>query len=135
MASKKDMNIKIMPDQVVYTNISRSKEGYNSARMVVKANEKEYMSISYEWEGDGIPDFALSLMGFMQANALEVGKEYEPDAIAKCGGGGKKKKAKKGENMQDKIEDEAAKKPEKMCPDCKKPMSKCTCKKEDMEGE
>jgi hypothetical protein len=83
--AKKDMTIKIMPDQVVYTNISKSKDGYNSARMVVKGGEKEYMAISYEWEGDTIPEFALNLMSFMQANELEVGKEYEEGAAGKYG--------------------------------------------------
>jgi len=82
MASKKDMTIKIDPDKVMYTNISKSKDGYNSARVVVKVNEKEYMSVSYEWEGDVIPDFAMNLMHFMQANEIsttmnELGDEYE----------------------------------------------------------
>jgi len=122
--AKKDMTIKIAADNIVYTNISKSKDGYNSARMVVKAADKEYMSISYEWEGTNVPEFAMNLMGFMQANELEVGKEYEEDAAKKCGGGGKKKKKKK-------MDAEEAQK-EKMCPDCKKPMSKCKCE-DDME--
>ena len=77
MASKKGMTIKIDPDQVLYTNISKSKDGYNSARVVVKVSEKEYMSVSYEWEGDAIPDFAMNLMSFMQANEIEVGVSEE----------------------------------------------------------
>lgn len=77
MASKKGMTIKIDPDQVLYTNISKSKDGYNSARVVVKVSEKEYMSVSYEWEGDSIPDFAMNLMSFMQANEIEVGVNEE----------------------------------------------------------
>jgi hypothetical protein len=77
MASKKGMTIKIDPDQVLYTNISKSKDGYNSARVVVKVSEKEYMSVSYEWEGDAIPDFAMNLMSFMQANEIESGVNEE----------------------------------------------------------
>ena len=77
MASKKGMTIKIDPDQVLYTNISKSKDGYNSARVVVKVSEKEYMSVSYEWEGDAIPEFAMNLMSFMQANAMEIGVNEE----------------------------------------------------------
>jgi len=82
MASKKDMTIKISPDQVMFSNISKSKDGYNSARVVVKVNEKEYMSVSYEWEGTSIPDFAMNLMSFMQANEMgtelnKLGDEYE----------------------------------------------------------
>ena len=82
MASKKKMSINIDPEQVMYTNISKSKDGYNSARVVVKVGDKEYMSISYEWEGDTIPDFAMNLMSFMQANEMgtkvnKLGDEYE----------------------------------------------------------
>ena len=90
MASKKGMTIKIDPDQVLYTNISKSKDGYNSARVVVKVSDKEYMSVSYEWEGDDIPDFAMNLMSFMQANAMEVGvneeraAEYEEFSCKTC---------------------------------------------------
>jgi hypothetical protein len=73
MASKKNMRIDINPDEVVYTNISKSKDGYNSARVVCKMGENAYMNISYEWEGKDIPDFAMNLMGFMQANKIEVG--------------------------------------------------------------
>ena len=110
MASKKikKMTITIDPEQVMYTNISKSKDGYNSARVVVKTGEKEYMSISYEWEGSDIPDFAMNLMGFMQANSLEIGKEYEEGAAAKCASPSKKKKkkAKKGNSDEDASEDE-----------------------------
>lgn len=82
MASKKDMTIKIDPDKVMYTNISKSKDGYNSARVVVKVSDKEYMSVSYEWEGDAIPEFAMNLMHFMQANEMgtelnKLGDDYE----------------------------------------------------------
>jgi len=98
--AKKDMTIKIAADQVMFSNISKSKDGYNSARVVAKIADNEYMSVSYEWEGSAIPDFAMSLMGFMQANKLEMGKEYEEDAAAKCGSPSKKKK-KKGKKMDD----------------------------------
>jgi hypothetical protein len=85
MASKKKMSVNIDPDQVMYTNISRSKDGYNSARVVVKTGDKEYMSISYEWEGDGVPDFAMNLMGFMQANEIKTGvvEEHAEEYAAK----------------------------------------------------
>lgn len=71
MAKKKDFNISIDPSEVMYTNISTSKDGYNSARMVIKKGDSEYMSVSYEWEGDGVPGFAMDLMGFMQNNKVE----------------------------------------------------------------
>jgi hypothetical protein len=82
MASKKkSMKINIDPEKVVYTNISKTQD-YNSARMVVKVADKEYMTVSYEWEGSHVPDFAMSLMSFMQANEIETsgvwpGKETE----------------------------------------------------------
>lgn len=74
MAKKGPFIIKVNVDEVTYTSISKSKHGYNSARMVVKKGDNEYMSISYEWEGDGIPSFAMDLMGFMQANEMKSGE-------------------------------------------------------------
>lgn len=99
----KNFNVSIKPDDVVYTSINTSRDGYNSARMVIKAGDNEYMSISYEWEGKGIPGFAMDLMGFMKNNNVETsgiweGKEeefaaFEETAAKKCGSkGGKKKK-------------------------------------------
>ena len=84
MASKKDMVIKIAPDQVMFSNISKSKDGYNSARVVAKVSDNEYMSVSYEWEGTNVPDFAMNLMSFMQANSMELGMvaEYADDTYA-----------------------------------------------------
>ncbi len=99
MASKKkDLIIKIDADEVMHTSISKSKGGYNSARMVIKKNDNEYMSINYEWEGDGIPSFAMDLMGFMQANEMPFGEVVEgkeasfEEYSAKCGTGQEKKK-------------------------------------------
>lgn len=64
--------VKVAPDKVMYTNISTSKDGYNSARIVVKADDKEYMSISYEWEGNTVPGFAMDLMEFMKSGGMET---------------------------------------------------------------
>ena len=69
--------VKVDSDEVTYTSISKSKNGYNSARMVIKKGDNEYMSISYEWEGEGIPSFAMDLMGFMQANDMKMGGTVE----------------------------------------------------------
>lgn len=75
MAKKmKDFTIKIMAEEVMHTSISKSKGGYSSARVVVKKGDNEYMSINYEWEGDGVPGFAMDLMGFMQANEMTSGQ-------------------------------------------------------------
>lgn len=77
MAKSKGFNVSVLPEEVMYTGISKSKDGYNSARMHIKKGDKEYMSISYEWEGDGVPDFAMNLMSFMQTEGevIEVSKE------------------------------------------------------------
>lgn len=88
----KDFNVSVQPDEVMYTSINTSKDGYNSARMVIKKGDSEYMSISYEWEGSSIPGFAMDLMGFMKNNNAETsgiweGKEdaYEEFAKGKKG--------------------------------------------------
>lgn len=68
----KKFSVKVDPKNVVYTNISTSADGYNSARIVSKAGDKEYLVINYEWEGTAIPDFAVNLMTFMQKNGVET---------------------------------------------------------------
>lgn len=71
MAKSKKFSVNVDEEDVMYTSISKSKDGYNSARIVVKKGDKEYMIISYEWE-QGTPDFVMNLMGFMQANNVET---------------------------------------------------------------
>jgi len=75
--ANKGMTLKINPEQVMATNIRRTKGGYNSASMAVKLGDNEYMSINYEWEGDNVTDVAMDFMGFMNAN-----KEIIEEAIA-----------------------------------------------------
>lgn len=70
--AKKDFTVKVKAEDVMYTSISTSKDGYNSARIVVKQQDDQYLSISCEWEGDKIPSFALDLMSFMKANKVET---------------------------------------------------------------
>ena len=67
----KDFSVSVNPEEVMYTSINTSRDGYNSARMVIKKGDSEYMSISYEWEGNNIPGFAMDLMGFMKQNNIE----------------------------------------------------------------
>lgn len=74
MASKKGLSISIKPDDIVFSSITRSRDNYNSARLVTKVGEKAYMSISVEWEGDSVPSFAMDLMGTLQANEMKAGK-------------------------------------------------------------
>jgi hypothetical protein len=111
MAKNKNMTFEVVPNTVVFTSISKEMNGYNSARMVVKAGDKEYMHISYEWEGTGVPDFAMNLMEFMKNNNVETSGVWPG---------------------QEKAYVEFSAK-EKMCPDCKMPMSECECEEEDEE--
>lgn len=72
MAKIKDFSVNINPTEVLYTSINTSKDGYNSARLVAKRADKQYLSVSFEWEGGGIPDFAMDLVDFMKANNMET---------------------------------------------------------------
>lgn len=116
--SNKGFNVSIDPANVMYTNISTSKDGYNSANVIVKVGEKEYLRVSCEWEGDNVPGFAMDLMAFMKSNNVEksgvwTGKE---EVYA--------------EYSAKKFKKEDKKKEDEMCPDCKKPMPECVCDEE-----
>lgn len=116
MAAKKqkNMSIDIDPAQVVFTQIMKDRSGFNSARMVVKAGEKEYLQISYDWEGTGVPDFAMQLMDFMKSNNVETSGVWPNQEAA---------------NLE--YEEAAKKKKMEKCPDCGKPMPFCTCEDEE----
>lgn len=81
MATKKEKNlvITIMPDEIIGADISRSRD-YKYASVGVKVNDNEYLRVSYEWKGDGIPDFVMSLMGWMQSNKEELAKRMKENA-------------------------------------------------------
>lgn len=72
MAGKKNISLSITPEEIMNTGISKSKDGYNHAYIAAKRGDGEYVSISYEWKGEGIPDFAMDMMSFMQANKEEI---------------------------------------------------------------
>jgi len=79
MADKKKNNnltITIVPDQIIGADISKSRD-YKYASIGVKVSDNEYLRVSYEWKGEGIPDFVLGLMQFIQANKEEVDKQKE----------------------------------------------------------
>ena len=81
MAAKKEKNlvITIIPEEIIGADISRSRD-YKYASVGVKVNDNEYLRVSYEWKGDGIPDFVMSLMSWMQSNKEEVDKLKEENA-------------------------------------------------------
>jgi len=80
MASK-PMVIKIMPDEIVGTEIMKHGD-YRSARVGVKTNEDEYLSVSYEWKGEGVPEFVMNLMDFMKSNAEEIAQSKNDEEYA-----------------------------------------------------
>ena len=66
-----DYNITIDPKKVKGTNISKYSDGYNYASITTKVGDGEYMSVSYEWKGDTIPEFALMAMEIMKSGGNE----------------------------------------------------------------
>ena len=114
MAKKtnKNFSIDVMPENVLHTSISTSKDDYNHARMIVKVGDKQYMSIGFEWQGNMIPDFALDLMDFMKNNNVETSGVWPEQEEAYTEYSAKMKK-------------------EEVCSECGKNKEECTCKKED----
>lgn len=115
MASKKGMTIKISPEDVVFTSIQKSKDNYNSARMVVKVGDKAYMNVGVEWEGETIPAMAMDMMGTLTASEIEpntviAGREDDYDeyevGAAKCGTSKPMKKEKKSMKEKSDLEEE-----------------------------
>ena len=64
-------SVTIDVDKVRSVNISRYSDGYNYANVSSKINDNEYMSISYEWKGKDIPEFAMSIMDIMKSLGME----------------------------------------------------------------
>jgi hypothetical protein len=71
------LSVMVDPSQVAFTSISTSADGYNSARIVSKIGDGEYMSVGYEWQGKGIPAFVMDLMAFMKSNNVETSGIWE----------------------------------------------------------
>ncbi|KKM97159.1 hypothetical protein LCGC14_1170870 [marine sediment metagenome] len=67
MAKNKGMTITIMPDEIVGSEIIKSGD-YKYASIGVKMGDQEFMRISYEWKGEGVPEFVMAIMSWMQAN-------------------------------------------------------------------
>lgn len=73
MADKK-FNFSFNSGEVMYTSIRKSSNGYNYASVGIKRGDNQYINIDYEWQGKDIPDFAMDMLGFMQASKEEVEK-------------------------------------------------------------
>jgi hypothetical protein len=113
MAKVSNFNVSIKPEEVMYTSINTSKDGYNSARMVMKSGDKAYMSIGFEWEGGGIPDFVLEMMAFMKSSGVETSGVWEGKEAAFS-----EWAAKTDPKMAEK----------EICKGCGKKKDKCECK-------
>jgi hypothetical protein len=89
-AKNQSLNFTILPENVVYTNISKSAD-YNSARVSTKIGDKAYMSVSVEWaDGEATPDIVMDIMDTLlkggDAKAgIPVGKESDYEEAKKLG--------------------------------------------------
>lgn len=89
-AKTKSLDFSILPEDVVYTNISKSND-YNSARVTTKLGDKAYMSVGIEWEEGGeTPDIVMDIMdtilkgGSVKAGISE-GKQIDYEEAKKLG--------------------------------------------------
>lgn len=115
-----DYNITIDPKKVKGTNISKYSDGYNYASITTKVGDGEYMSVSYEWKGDTIPEFALMAMEIMKSGGNENATLDDVVAFERAANHFKEVAAK----MKKKKEKEKNTK----CPKCGKMMDECICK-------
>ena len=79
MAKQKGLTINIAPEEIVGSEIVKSGE-YRYASVGIKRGDNEYMRISYEWKGDGVPEFVMGIMSWMQSNKEEIDKAKEAGA-------------------------------------------------------
>ena len=80
--AEKAMKLEILPSEIMGTEIMKSGD-YRYARVGVKKGENQHLSISYEWKGDGIPEFVMGLMDFIKANKEEIEMNEEEFAALK----------------------------------------------------
>ena len=79
MAKNKGLTINIDPEEIVGSEIVKSGD-YKYASIGIKRGDNEYMRISYEWKGDGVPEFVMGIMSWMQSNKKEIDKAKEEGA-------------------------------------------------------
>jgi hypothetical protein len=76
MAKQKGLVINVAPEEIVGSEIVKSGD-YRYASIGIKKGDNEYMRISYEWKGDGVPEFVMGIMSWMQSNKEEIDKAKE----------------------------------------------------------
>lgn len=69
--AKKGLTLSVMPEEIVGAEVTKSGD-YRYASVGIKKGDNEYLRIAYEWKGDGIPEFVMSLMSWMQSNKEEI---------------------------------------------------------------
>ncbi len=75
MAEKeKKFNFSFNSGEIMYTSIRKSAGGYNYATVGIKRADDQFINVDYEWQGKNVPDFAMDMLGFMQASKEEVAK-------------------------------------------------------------
>jgi len=89
-AKTKSLDFSILPEDVVYTNISKSND-YNSARVSTKIGDKAYMSVSIEWaDGESTPDIVMDIMdtilkGGSEKAGIPEGKQIDYEEAKELG--------------------------------------------------
>lgn len=71
-----DFNVSIPADSIRGTEIMRSGD-YKYARVGAKISENEYVSVSYEWKGEYVPDAVMALMEYVKANQTDIKEDKE----------------------------------------------------------
>lgn len=72
-AAKNSMSVSFSPEEIMGSEITKSGD-YKYARVGIKRGDNEFMTISYEWKGESVPEFVMGLMDWMKANKEEVEK-------------------------------------------------------------
>lgn len=63
--------------EIMHVDVAKSKSGYNYACVGIKRGKDQFMSISYEWEGDKLPDFVMDVMSYFNEERKEKASTEE----------------------------------------------------------
>ena len=122
----KGLTVKIMAEDVTSVNISKYSDGYNYASISAKPGSskesagcgcvteatagcgcgKEYINVSYEWQGNDVPDVVMDIMSFVQSEKASVELSIEEKSEEWASYQTEIAKAKKGVNPFAKKKDE-----------------------------
>ena len=74
MAKKNDITVTFKLESIMGSEIMKSGE-YKYARVGIKLGDNEYMTITYEWKSESVPDFVMGLMQYISSS--ETKEEFE----------------------------------------------------------